>query len=143
MRSVIQRVTRATVSVDATVVGEIGPGLLVLVGVADGDGPADIEYTASKIRDLRIFGDDQGRMKVPLEHEDAPVLRRYTAAEFRDVLGAFSSVELRTERFPVKSRLHKGWKGAVYNGLFVGTFNALPQSWVQPYGWHLLAFCRK
>jgi len=48
--------------VDATVVGEIGPGLLVLVGVADGDGPADIEYTASKIRDLRIFGDDQGRM---------------------------------------------------------------------------------
>jgi D-tyrosyl-tRNA(Tyr) deacylase len=34
----------------------------VLVGVADGDGPADIEYTASKIRDLRIFGDDQGRM---------------------------------------------------------------------------------
>jgi SAM-dependent methyltransferase len=82
-------------------------------------------------------------MKVPLEHEDAPVLRRYTAAEFRDVLRAFSSVDIKTERFPVKSRLHKGWKGAVYNGLFVGTFNALPHSWVQPYGWHLLAFCRK
>jgi D-tyrosyl-tRNA(Tyr) deacylase len=62
VRSVIQRVTRAAVTVDGQVVGEIGPGLLVLVGVADGDGPADIEYTASKIRDLRIFGDDQGRM---------------------------------------------------------------------------------
>lgn len=62
MRSVIQRVTRASVTVDGKVVGEIGPGLLVLVGVADGDGPADIEYTASKIRDLRIFGDEQGRM---------------------------------------------------------------------------------
>jgi D-tyrosyl-tRNA(Tyr) deacylase len=48
--------------VDDAIVGQIGPGLLVLVGVADGDGPADIEYTASKIRDLRIFGDDQGRM---------------------------------------------------------------------------------
>ena len=36
------------------------------------------------------------------------------------------------ERFPVKSRLHGGWKGAVYNGLFVGTFNALPRALVRP-----------
>jgi D-tyrosyl-tRNA(Tyr) deacylase len=50
------------VSVDEQIVGRIGPGLLILVGVADGDGPADIEYVASKIRDLRIFGDEQGRM---------------------------------------------------------------------------------
>jgi D-tyrosyl-tRNA(Tyr) deacylase len=62
MRSVIQRVTRASVSVDGSVVGRIDAGLLVFVGVADGDEATDIDYTASKIRDLRIFGDDRGRM---------------------------------------------------------------------------------
>jgi D-tyrosyl-tRNA(Tyr) deacylase len=62
MRSVIQRVTRASVTVDGRVVGNIGHGLLVFVGVAAGDEAADIDYTASKIRDLRIFADDQGRM---------------------------------------------------------------------------------
>jgi D-tyrosyl-tRNA(Tyr) deacylase len=62
MRSVLQRVSRAVVTVDDRVVGAIGPGLVVFVGVADGDEAADIDYTASKIRDLRIFGDDQGRM---------------------------------------------------------------------------------
>jgi len=47
------------------------------------------------------------------------------------------------ERFPVKSRLHGGWKGALYNGIFVGTFNLLPRALVGRFGWHLLAFCRK
>jgi D-aminoacyl-tRNA deacylase len=60
--SVIQRVTRASVSVDGRIAGRIGLGLLVFVGVAKGDGPADIEFTASKIRDLRIFGDERGRL---------------------------------------------------------------------------------
>ena len=82
-------------------------------------------------------------MKVPLEHEDAPVLRKYTATEFEALLRGFASVELVFERFPVASRLHGGWKGALYNGLFVGTFNALPRAWVRRFGWHLLAFCRK
>jgi len=82
-------------------------------------------------------------MKVPLEHEDAPVLRRYSIAEFQALLGAFDSVEIVPERFPVKSRLHKGWKGTLYNAAFVGTFNALPRAWVRRFGWHLLAFCKK
>jgi SAM-dependent methyltransferase len=82
-------------------------------------------------------------MKVPLEHEDAPVLRRYSIGEFRDLLRGFASVEIVPERFPVKSRLHKGWKGTLFNLGFVGTFNALPRAWVRRYGWHLLAFCRK
>jgi SAM-dependent methyltransferase len=72
-------------------------------------------------------------MKVGLEHEDAPVLRKYSIGEVRIV----------PERFPVRSRLHGGWKGAVYNGLFVGTFNAVPRGLVRRFGWHLLAFCRK
>jgi D-aminoacyl-tRNA deacylase len=62
MRAVVQRVTTASVTVDGTQVARIGPGLLVLVGVEAGDGAADIEYVASKVRDLRIFDDDQHRM---------------------------------------------------------------------------------
>jgi SAM-dependent methyltransferase len=82
-------------------------------------------------------------MKTPLEHEDAPVLKRYSIPEFRALVSRFASVEIVPERFPVKSRLHKGWKGAAFNTLFVGTFNALPRVWVRRFGWHLLAFCRK
>lgn len=82
-------------------------------------------------------------MKTPLEHEDAPVLKRYSATEFRSLLTPFKTVDMVFERFPVKSRLHKGWKGLAFNTFFVGTFNALPRAWVRRYGWHLLAFCRK
>lgn len=82
-------------------------------------------------------------MKVPLEHEDAPVLKRYSAREFRALLTGFRDVRIVEERFPVKSRLHGGWKGTLFNTFFVGTFNALPRSWVRRFGWHLLAFCTK
>jgi SAM-dependent methyltransferase len=81
-------------------------------------------------------------MKVPLEHEDAPVLGKYSASEFRAMLTAFRDVRIVEERFPVKSRLHGGWKGFVFNTMFVGTFNALPRDLVRRFGWHLLAFCR-
>jgi len=82
-------------------------------------------------------------MKVALEHQDAPVLKKYSIAEFRELLKPFSEVRIVPERFPVKSRLHKGWKGVAFNTMFVGTFNALPRSWVRPLGWHLMAFCKK
>ena len=82
-------------------------------------------------------------MKVDLEHEDAPVLRKFTIAEFRQLLTRFSNVRIVPERFPVKSRLHKGWKGTAFNTFFVGTFNALPRAMVKPLGWHLMAFARK
>ncbi len=62
MRCVIQRVTEASVRVGDEIVGRIGPGLVVLAGVAAGDTPADIEYVASKIRDMRIMDDDAGRL---------------------------------------------------------------------------------
>ena len=67
-------------------------------------------------------------MKVALEHEDAPVLRKYTIGEFRTLLAPFGDVRIVPERFPVKSRLHGGWKGTAFNTLFVGTFNALPRA---------------
>jgi SAM-dependent methyltransferase len=82
-------------------------------------------------------------MNVGLEHEDAPVFRLYSAAEYRALLGGFSACTIVPERFPVKSRLHGGWKGAVYNGVFVGAFNLVPRPLVRRFGWHLLAFCRK
>ena len=82
-------------------------------------------------------------MKVDLEHEDAPVLLKYTPGEFSTLLDGFSDVRLITERFPVKTRLHRGWKGALFNHLFVGTFNAMPRGWTERLGWHLLAICRK
>lgn len=82
-------------------------------------------------------------MKVKLEHEDAPVLKKYSIGEFRALLSPFESVRIVPERFPVKSRLHGGWKGLLFNTCFVGAFNALPRAWVRPLGWHLMAFCRK
>lgn len=62
MRAVVQRVSRASVVVDHQVVGQIGAGLVVLVGVESGDGQADIDYLASKIAEARVFPDDDGRM---------------------------------------------------------------------------------
>ena len=82
-------------------------------------------------------------MKVGLEHEDAPVLMKFSIGEFRRLVSGFREVRIVPERFPVKSRLHGGWKGALYNGVFVGTFNVLPRGLVRRFGWHLLAFCTK
>jgi len=62
MRAVVQRVSRARVRVAGETVGEIGPGLLVLVGAATGDTPADAAALADKLGGLRIFPDDEGRM---------------------------------------------------------------------------------
>jgi D-tyrosyl-tRNA(Tyr) deacylase len=62
MRAVVQRVTHARVEVDGAVVGEIGAGLLVLLGVAKTDTAADAEFLAGKILNLRIFSDEAGKM---------------------------------------------------------------------------------
>ncbi len=62
MRAVITRVRSASVTIDGVEVSAIGHGLLVLLGVAVGDTAAQLNYVASKIRDLRIFPDDEGRM---------------------------------------------------------------------------------
>jgi len=62
MRAVIQRVRRANVVIDGVTTAAIDAGLLLLVGVANEDGPADVEYIVNKARDLRVFPDGQGRM---------------------------------------------------------------------------------
>jgi D-tyrosyl-tRNA(Tyr) deacylase len=64
MRAVVQRVSEASVTVAGDVVGRIGRGLLVLVGVEEGDAPADADWLAAKIAALRIFGDADGKMNL-------------------------------------------------------------------------------
>jgi D-aminoacyl-tRNA deacylase len=62
MRAVVQRVSRAKVTVNGEIAGEIGAGVLVLLGVGQADTEADAAYLAEKISGLRIFEDDQGKM---------------------------------------------------------------------------------
>lgn len=61
MRAVLQRVSRASVTVEGRIVGEIGRGWLVLLGVGRDDGEADVRWMASKVADLRGFADDEGK----------------------------------------------------------------------------------
>ena len=62
MRAVIQRVERASVSVEGEIRGQVGAGFLVLIGVEEGDGDADFRYIAEKVPNLRVFEDEQGKM---------------------------------------------------------------------------------
>ncbi len=74
MRAVLQRVSRAAVSVDDSVVASIGPGLMVLLGVTQGDGARDVEYIADKIVNLRIFSDEDDRKNVSLSDVSGEIL---------------------------------------------------------------------
>ena len=74
MKAVIQRVTRASVEVDGRQVGAIGEGLLVLLGVAKGDGEADCRFMVEKLPALRIFSDDAGKMNRSLADIGGAVL---------------------------------------------------------------------
>ncbi len=74
MRAVIQRVSRAKVTVGGEVAGEIGPGLLVLLGVGSGDTRADADYLAEKTIGLRIFEDSDGKMNRSLSDTGGAML---------------------------------------------------------------------
>ncbi len=64
VRAVVQRVSEARVTVEGEVVGEIGRGLMVLAGCGEGDSAEDVQWLAEKIANLRIFGDDEGKMNL-------------------------------------------------------------------------------
>lgn len=74
MRALVQRVTRAAVSVADTTVGRIGHGLVVLVGVTSADGPGDAEFLANKIANLRIFEDDAAKFNLSALEVHAEIL---------------------------------------------------------------------
>ena len=78
MRALVQRVTRATVRVDGAVVAQIGPGLLVLLGVTHDDHEATADRLADRVRALRVFPDADGRMNEPLGTRDVLCVSQFT-----------------------------------------------------------------
>ncbi len=74
MRAVIQRVSKASVTVEGKVKSSIGNGLLVFVGIEDADTDADIEWLSGKISNLRIFGDEKGVMNLSVKEVNGEVL---------------------------------------------------------------------
>jgi D-tyrosyl-tRNA(Tyr) deacylase len=74
MRVVIQRTTQASVTIDGIVVSEIGQGLLVLVGIENDDVIADAQWLASKIVQMRIFSDGEGKMNLSVKDVDGDLL---------------------------------------------------------------------
>ncbi len=120
MRALVQRVTRASVVVDGSVVSAIGPGLLVLLGVAAGDTAADADWLAAKVRSLRVFPDAGGRMNEPLGEREVLCVSQftlygdvrrgnrpsYTAAAAPELAGPLY------ERFCSLTRAHRGVFGA-------------------------------
>lgn len=105
MRAVIQRVSSARVTVGGEVTGEIGPGLLVLLGVGRDDTPADADWLAAKVTGLRIMEDDEGRMNRSVTESGGGILivsqftllastRKGTRPSFNDAAPPESAVPL-------------------------------------------------
>ncbi|MGH9146102.1 MAG: D-aminoacyl-tRNA deacylase, partial [Vicinamibacterales bacterium] len=74
MRAVVQRVTSASVTVEGRAIARMGAGLLVFLGIEQGDDQSDLEYVAGKVHDLRIFADEQGKMNRSVTDAGASVL---------------------------------------------------------------------
>ena len=94
MRAVLQRVSRASVTVDGSVTGEIGPGLLILVCAMEGDTDAKADQLAAKIAKLRIFKDEQGKMNLSIRDigGSALIVSQFTlAADLRGNRPGFST----------------------------------------------------
>jgi D-tyrosyl-tRNA(Tyr) deacylase len=78
VRALVQRVSQAAVDVEGERVAQIGPGMLVLLGVSREDGPEHADKLASKVRALRIFDDDEGRMNEPLGEREVLCVSQFT-----------------------------------------------------------------
>jgi D-tyrosyl-tRNA(Tyr) deacylase len=78
LKALVQRVSRARVTVDGVEVSAIGPGLLVLLGVADGDGPDKADHLADKVRALRVFEGPDGRMNEALGDREVLCVSQFT-----------------------------------------------------------------
>jgi len=78
VRALVQRVSRAAVDVEGDRVAQIGPGMLVLLGVGVGDGVAEADRLADKVRALRIFDDADGRMNEPLGEREVLCVSQFT-----------------------------------------------------------------
>ena len=74
MRAVVQRVTKSSVTVEGRVTGQIGKGLMVLIGVEEGDTEKDAEYIAKKVSALRVFDDEEGVMNLSVQDVGGEIL---------------------------------------------------------------------
>jgi D-tyrosyl-tRNA(Tyr) deacylase len=78
VRALVQRVSRASVSVDGEEISAIGPGVLILLGVKAGDSERDADRLADKVRALRVFPDESGRMNEPLGEREVLCVSQFT-----------------------------------------------------------------
>jgi D-aminoacyl-tRNA deacylase len=78
VRALVQRVSQAAVDVEGSRVAQIGPGMLVLLGVGEGDGEAEADRLAEKVRALRIFDDAEGKMNEPLGEREVLCVSQFT-----------------------------------------------------------------
>src|SRR5271157_4239600 len=120
MRALTQRVTRASVSVDTRTVAAIGPGLLVLLGIAREDGLANADRLADKVRALRVFADADERMNEPLGDREVLCVSQFTLygdtrrGNRPSFVGAAppEQAELLYERFCARTGARRGVFGA-------------------------------
>jgi D-tyrosyl-tRNA(Tyr) deacylase len=120
VRALVQRVTRASVSVGGEQVVAIGPGLLVLLGVKTGDTPDDADRLADKVRALRVFADADGRMNEPLGEREVLCVSQFTlyGDARRGNRPSYTAAarpeqaEPLYERFCARLRAHRGVFGA-------------------------------
>ena len=122
MRCVVQRVSSASVAVNGQAVGKIGKGLMVLIGVAQGDTEKDLQYMFDKVPNLRIFEDDQGKMNLSLLDVGGAVLAVSQFTLLGDARGgrrpSFIEAARPETANPMYEELVQRWRGA---GLFVET----------------------
>lgn len=114
MRAVIQRVERASVSVEGEIRGQIGAGFLVLIGVEEGDGDADFRYIAEKVPNLRVFEDEQGKMNRSLLDVGGELLAVSQFTLLGDARGgrrpSFITAERPETADPMYERLVADWR---------------------------------
>ncbi|NLI21340.1 MAG: D-tyrosyl-tRNA(Tyr) deacylase [Clostridiales bacterium] len=125
MRAVVQRVLRASVAVNDQITGEIGRGLLVLVGVETGDGDRDAAYIADKVATLRIFEDEAGKMNRSLKETGGAILAVSQFTLLGDARGgrrpSFITAARPEEADALYNRVLAGWRErgvAVETGVF-------------------------
>ncbi len=122
MRCVVQRVSSASVAVNGQAVGKIDKGLMVLIGVAQGDTEKDLQYMFDKVPNLRIFEDDQGKMNLSLLDVGGAVLAVSQFTLLGDARGgrrpSFIEAARPETANPMYEELVRRWRGA---GIFVET----------------------
>ncbi|HNX62465.1 MAG TPA: D-aminoacyl-tRNA deacylase [Candidatus Limiplasma sp.] len=115
MRAVVQRVLRASVAVRDQITGEIGKGLMVLIGVEVGDGERDAAYIADKVLNLRVFEDDAGKMNRSLQEVGGAILAVSQFTLLGDARDGRRSSFIRAERPEAADALYQkavaSWRG--------------------------------